>query len=165
MKKIVSLVLIAVMLLSFTSCMKRAYEFDPKEFTESGMTITLTEGFWVYDEDIGDLLVAYEAKEALVMIMKEEFNTVEGMEDLTEVEYGEFWQTANKDYDMDELATVDGLTQTKYTAEVDGITFVYLNFIFKGPDAFWVFQFASTSANYENYKPYFVEWAKSVKFS
>ena len=165
MKKFTALLLAVVMLFALTGCMKKAYEYNPKEFSKSGMTITLTEAFRVYNDDLGDILIAYESKEVLVSVLKEEFASVEGFGDFTVDEYAELWVTANKEYSPETPKTADGLVQTKYTADVDGTNFVYFTVMFKGPDAFWTFQFACVEKNYENYAPHFVQWAKSVKLS
>ena len=84
------------------------------------------------------------------------------------------WDTedyAKRIYEVNDLkfptpvTLTDGLYNIEYTVfnEMKNMTFTYLTVMYKGSDAFWMVQFACEDTKYEEYKPHFFEWAKTVK--
>lgn len=165
MKKVVSLLMTAVFLFALTGCSsKKIYEKEAKTFSASGMEIILTEGF--KEADFEGYTACYDSSEVAIFTLKEEFSLAEGFEDLTLEEYSDLLYQANADYSPDPITEIEGIPCMEYTFlnEEEDVTFRYLTTLFKAPDAFWLIQFTCEEDCYEEYKPYFIDWAKTVTF-
>ena len=136
---------------------------DDKEFSKSGMTITLTDGF--VEKDLVSQTAYYESTKAIVTALKEEFSLFEqaGYEDMTLEEYGNLVLTTNS-FDT-EMQHKNGLSYFTYEKSVSGKDFKYFATVFEGSDAFWLIQFASEQKNFDTFQPKFEKWANSVKFT
>lgn len=137
----------------------------PATFTNSGMTITLTDDFIKQDMDGFD--ACYGAEDVAVFAFKEPFDTLgaESAEEVaayTSADYGELFISANTFSALGGVQTKDGLTYVEYTA--DGVDYFYRAYIYKTDDAFWVVQFAVDEADKAEYADDFVTWANSVSF-
>lgn len=155
MKKTLSLVLIAVLLLSCTSC----FNFSMKKvFEKSGMEITLTSDF--YEKEHVSYTSVYESNKIAVFTLKEEFALLPGFSKYTVDEY------ADSVVEMNQIdATVeheDDLTYFTFDETVNGKDFVYFGFAYKGDDAFWLIQFACEQKNEKDLKDDIFKYAKSV---
>ena len=58
----------------------------------------------------------------------------------------------------------EGLTCFTYEKEQNGKNFEYYATVFKGPDAYWLIQFACETENFDDFLPDFQKWANSVTF-
>lgn len=166
MKKLFSLLLVAVMLLSLAGCFSTSVvDADEAVFTKAGMEITLTEGFT--ETEMEGFTACYDSTEVAVFVLKEDFSSVTGFADLSLADYADLVHQANSSKSPDAITEVDGLTTMEYDFynEEEGNNYRYFATMFKGSDAFWLIQFASLDADYEEYKPYFIEWAKTAKFT
>lgn len=165
MKKLIALMLTVLMLLTFAGCDTSVLDAKEALFTKAGMEITLTEGF--KETEMAGYTVCYDSSEVAVFVLKEEFSAAEGFGDYTLEEYAALVYQANADRSPDAVTTTDGLTTMEYVFEneEDGNTYKYFSTMFKGPDAFWLIQFSCFEENYDEYKPHFIEWAKSAKFT
>ncbi len=135
---------------------------QPKTFSSQGMQITLNEDF---SKDVLDSFTAcYSSNDAAVLALKEEFTLMAGLENYTLEQYGQLVLQTNGMTDF-QLQTQDGITFFEYESETDQGTFYYLSTLHKGPDAFWMVQFACDVADADDYVPYFLEWAKSISFA
>ena len=74
---------------------------------------------------------------------------------------------SNSARNPDEVKTENGLTSMEYKFynEQEKITYKYFTTMFKGDDSFWLVQFACNENLYEEFKPHFVDWAKTVDVS
>ena len=171
MKKFLSLLLLATLLLTFCACTSAA----PKAFSSNGMTITLTSGFTETTQE--GYTACYDSKDVAVFTLKEAFTgqliTVDGAsgnikkdKDLTLNEYAKVVRTANISKNPSATKQEDGLTYFEYTFLNEQLnkTYSYFCVMYKASDAFWLVQFACLEGKYETLRPSFVEWAKTVSF-
>lgn len=165
MKKIV-VVITAIMLVLLAGCssidVKTA---KTEEFSSKGISITLTKAF--KEAEFSGYTVCFDSPEIAVFTLKEEFSAFESFGDISLSEYAQFVLEANKSKSAKEVLESDGLTYLEYEFHNDSENKDYGYFVtmFKGPDAFWLVQFACEKSLYENNKPYFIKWAKTVQFT
>lgn len=134
----------------------------PKEFSTSGMTITLTTAF--DEESYQGFTQCYESSTVAVFALKEEFSLMAGFEDYTLEDYGALVVSSNG---MDEsvLKQENGVYYFDYTSQgSDGSENYYFATLHKGSDAFWLIQFATPAGNAEKIRDEFFAWAASVTF-
>ena len=159
MKKVLSLALVLILMLSLVSCAPKS-----KEFSKEGMTITLTNSFW--EKSVDGYTICYDSRNDAVFVLKEAFSLLDGAEDLTLDEYAEMVRKNNASRSPSEIKKEEGLTIMEYTFlnESNGITYAYLTTMFKTSDAFWLIQFTCEKSDYDTRRASYIEWAKSVKF-
>lgn len=140
-------------------------EVEPKEFSYSGMNITLTNEFTEISAD--GYTVCYDSENVAVLTLEEKFDSVEGFEEYTLEQYGELVLEANGLEDTVELQNRDGLTcfEYQYNNPDTNVTYSYFTVLYKEYDAFWMIQFATPEENMESYHQTFADWAKTVEFS
>lgn len=136
---------------------------DPKTFYADGIQITLTEAFSEVEEE--GFHACYGTLDTAVFVVREGFDTLEGLEDLSVEEYGQLVLDNNGFDETFELMDVDGLTVFEYvTTNEDNEDWYYLSSVYKSMDAFWLVQFACLEENTDSKIDYFIEWADSVAF-
>lgn len=133
-------------------------EVEPKTFTDSGMTITLTNEF--EREQSEQFTVCYDSNKVAVFALKEPFSLVESFQDYTLKEYGELVLRNNGS--SSKLKTVDELYMFEYD-DTKG-KYTYFAFVYKADDAFWLVQFATLTELADEYEAKVIEWAKTVSF-
>ena len=141
---------------------REQHAHDGKTFTKEGMSITLDRDFIYLPSDV--CLASYSSTEASVFVVKEAFSDENGLQDYTVTQYGRAMIKANKSDAT--LKSEEGLTYFEYDFYNQDAqqTYHYYCVIFKGPDAFWVFEFACRKDNFENCHARFIEWAQTVTF-
>lgn len=128
-----------------------------------GMQIVLPE---IYEpQEMSGYAACYTGPDAAVFLLQEKFSLMQGFADLTVEEYGAM-VLANNQFDQSvELRQEEGLTVFDYEyTSPEGDSFYYYTVLCKGPDAFWMVQFASPVKNAEEMVTYFRQWAKTVTF-
>lgn len=152
----------AVLLLGLCSCSTVLSEPEEKQFSKEGATITLTDEFT--EKDLVSQTAYYESMDSIVVMLKEEFTLFEeaGYEDMTLSEYADLVIQANSL--SAERKEEEGLTCFTYEKEQNGKNFEYYATVFKGPDAYWLIQFACETKNFDDFLPDFQKWANSVTF-
>lgn len=160
MKKFLSVVFIAIFVLTLVSCGAA----KPKDFSAEGITITLTSDFKKQNQE--GYTLCYASPKVAVFMVKEAFSLQAGMEDWTLDYYADLVFDANASKNPDEISKEDGLTTMEYSFfnEEKNTTYKYFSAMYKAEDAFWIVQFACEADDYEASKASFVEWAKTVKF-
>ena len=160
MKKFLSLLLFATLLLTFCACTSAT----PKQFSAQGMTITLTSAFTETTQE--GYTACYDSKDVAVFALKESFSLMQGMDKWSLQDYAELVLEANKDRAPQAIKEVEGLTTFEYTFLNEQLnkTYTYFCVMYKTSDAFWLVQFACLEGKYETLRPSFVEWAKTVSF-
>ena len=130
-------------------------------FSADGLEITLTEAFWVNDEMEG-FTTCFDSRNVAVFVIKEEYSLLDGLEDMTLREYAEL-VLQNNGFNY-ELKTRGELLYFEYTFldEKSGDTYCYIDFVYKGDDAFWFLQFAFDVKDSDEYREKVFEWAASV---
>lgn len=133
-------------------------------YASGGMEIVLPKGFTEHTVD--GYTVCYDSASAEVFALREPFSLAEGVEDMTVDEYADLVRTANVDKSPSSITVEEGFPMMEYTYYVESHEedFVYLSVMYKAQDAFWTLQFVCSAEDYEEYRPQFIEWAKSVKF-
>ena len=162
MKKVLALALLLAMTLSLVACGGRVYDADPKEFTSSGMTITLTDAFREITKE--RFTVCFDSSEVAVFGTRENFSAQGGFADISLQEYATMVYNNNATKGPGDITEIDGLTTIEYQFlnEQENVTYCYFLSMYRGESAFWLIQFACREADYEAYRPYFIEWAKTV---
>lgn len=133
-----------------------------KEFSKAGMTITLTNGF--IEKEIVSQTAYYESTTSIVTVLKESFSSASGLSSYTLEQYTNAVLKANNlnaqitKYDDKEYYSFT------YDKELNGKDYYYFATTFKGPDAFWLIQFACTTSNKDKFQDKFIKWADSVTF-
>lgn len=134
----------------------------PKEFSEAGMTITLTNAF--DEESYPGFTQCYESKSVAVFTLKEDFSLAPGLEDYTLEEYAAL-VVQNNQVDPSELENAQGVVFFDYVTQgSDGQDYYYMVTMHKGNDAFWLVQFATPESNQDKIYDQFLTWAASVTF-
>lgn len=164
MKKIVLIILSAVLLLSAVSCTD-LLKPQEKVFSSNGMSITLTTEF--NEASIEGYTVCYESKDVAVFILKEAFSLQAGLENQTVDYYAELVRNANMSKAPGEIKKYNGLTYLEYDHlnEEKGVTYRYFTTMFKGTDAFWLVQFACDKNEFADKRQDFINWANTVAFA
>lgn len=164
MKKIVLIMLSAILLLSAVSCTD-LFKPEDKDFYSNGMNITLTTEF--KEATVEGYTVCYESKDVAVFILKEAFTLQAGLENQTVDYYAELVRNANASKAPGEIKKQYGLIYFEYDHlnEEKGVTYRYFTTMFKGPDAFWLVQFACERDEYADKRQSFIDWAKTVAFA
>lgn len=161
-KRILACILTAASLLLFAGCgTKNVKEAKDKTFSVEGMNITLTGGF--SKKDMEGYTACFDSSEIAVFALRE---TADGISAMSLLEYAALVLKANASKSPSGIETIDGMTCLEYTwtNETTQTEYKYLTFLYKAPDAFWMVQFSCKTADYEADKPYFVKWAKTVRF-
>lgn len=140
-----------------------AKDGEPFEIIDdSGVKMTLTDAF--VDTNLAGFNFTYGCDDVAVFGFADEFSLMEGLEDYSIKKYGEL-SIANNNFNS-EVKKENGVIYYEYDSYVadEGATYCYLAAMYKSEDAFWTVTFAVAEEQYEEYKPYFIEWAKSVEF-
>ncbi len=131
---------------------------EPKDFSVSDMTVTLTDDFQTASYKGYDLVC--QSKKVVVFALCEKFSLYPVMKNWTVDDYTNI---VKNNAGAKNTLYADGLTYFEYDA-VNGTDYHYYAFVYKTDDAFWFIQFATAKADAEAYKAQIMEWAKSVKF-
>lgn len=134
---------------------------EPKDFSVNGMQITLTDDF--KKQSASGFTAGYGTKEVAVLILEEAFSLQAGFGDLSLQEYAKL--VLDNSGHAAQIKTENGVTYFEYDATGgNGKMFHYIAAMYKGPDAFWLIQFATEQKNAEEHRNEIFEWAKSVRF-
>ena len=158
-KNILSLILIAMMLLTITSCGTAG-----KEVHESGMVITLPKGF--QRATMENATWYYKSSDALAMgirIYKSDLEK-EGLESNSAQDYAAAYIKANSVPGDPEIQIEDKYIYFEYDAKVSGSAYSYLTCIYDHDDTYWLGNFACYKQAYKESRSDFFKWADSVEF-
>ena len=163
MKKFVAVLLVVAALVTMASCSGKVYEADAKEFTSNGLTITLTDAFVETKQE--GYTVCYDSKSVAVIALKESFSLAEGVKDWTLEYYADLIKSSNSAHSPSNPVKVGNRMVIEYTFfnPNTNVTYHYYTCMYKGRDAFWMVQFACDVNDIEEYKPYMMQWADSVR--
>lgn len=137
----------------------------PKDFSKSGMNITLTNQFVEKPQE--NYTISYDSKEVAILALKEEFSDYEGLNNYSIEQYGELVLETNKQYSPSDLKNNNGITYFNYLLKNTDTneTYKYFTVLYKASDAFWMVQFIALENNYFEYEEQFIGWAKNITFS
>ncbi len=137
----------------------------PKDFHSGELTITLNNGFEVFEQDEGydDCFIS---DEVLVMIIRESKEDLKAA-DLKANSLKEYGELLMDLYEIDgELTMADGLTyfEYDYSDMVEG-DYHYMVTVHEGEDAYWIVEFSVEKKNAEKYADQIRAWAKTVQIT
>ncbi len=135
---------------------------EPKTFTSGEFSITLHDKFEVEADPDFDAL--YLSENVLVMVTKERFADLEGMEIKSLQDYGKALMDI---YEIDgELTVEDGLTyfEYDYSDMVEG-DYHYVCTLHESADAYWIVEFSTMQEDAAEYAEKIRTWAKSVSIA
>jgi len=166
MKKLISLALVLVLLVSMLSGCALTQLLGDKELTFDDLTITVP---GIYLDlasaiDNPDLAFLYGFDDTAVLGVQESVGDVQdafGLKVRTAKDYANVYISVNN-----LAATVvekDGLVTFTHTADVDGQSFTYLCAAYANAEHFWMVQAYCYTENFEKNEADFMECLKSVK--
>lgn len=158
-KNILSIMLIAMMLLTITSCGTAS-----KEVHESGMVIKLPKGF--QRSTMENATWYYQGSDAVAMGIRTYKTDLEkeGLESDSVQDYAAAYIKANSVPGDPEIQTSDKYIYFEYNAKVSGIDYSYLTCIYDHDDTYWLVNFACYKQAYQESRSDFFKWADSVEF-
>jgi hypothetical protein len=162
MRRILALILCIFVLASLCSC-KSILDSETGEREYGEFSIEIPE---VFEEVAVEGYTAYFKKDNVyVWAIKDSFINLDGSSVWEVKDYAERIHYVNALKSPTPVTVTDGLYNIEYTVfnEMKNINFRYLTVMYKGSDAFWMVQFACDENEYEQYKPHFLAWAKTVK--
>lgn len=133
-----------------------------KVFAAEGLEITLTDRFVTVPMD--GLTAGYRSEDAVVYVLREDFDAFEGFGDLSPAGYGTMVLESNGLTDRVSLREEGDSVSFEYlyTQEETGASFYYYCVAYKGSDAFWLVQFAAPAQKQALYEGVFPQWARTV---
>mgnify|MGYP002669826190 CR=1 FL=1 len=136
---------------------------EKKVFSAEGMQITLTEAF--SKSEMEGYTACFDSREVAVFVLKEPFSLGEGLNELSLDDYAQMVLEANSSKSADRIEEIEGRPFMEYAFYNSDTKeeYTYLAAMYKGPDAFWMVQFSCRTGQYEQYRPFFLEWAKTVE--
>ena len=156
---------LAVGFFAVKGLMSGLLEVKPKDFHSNELTITLNDGFEVFEQDEGydDCFIS---NEVMVMIIRESKADLKnaGLKAESLQEYGELLMDL---YEIDgELTVADGLSSFEYDYSdmVEG-DYHYMVTVHESAEAYWIVEFAVELDNAEEYADQLRAWAKTVRIT
>jgi hypothetical protein len=136
---------------------------NPKNFTVSGLTITLTDAF---SEGKAQAFDVYLKSEDVIFAATEETSD--------ELQSAGYEINSLADY-ADEILTLKGASKNDLQVRndyryfvskdtVNGASYTYVRCIFKAADAYWVCEFACKTKNYDRLSNKILSWADTITF-
>lgn len=137
-----------------------------KTFAYQGMEITLTEDF--KEEDVSEygFNTGYSSSDTAIYVLKEEFSSADGFQDLSLDEYAQLVISNNMFFGSAYPTHEDGLTIYEYEEfnMADGQNYYYMIAFFKGPDAFWMVEFSTYDYLSAYMRQTYLDYANTVTF-
>ena len=164
MKKLISLMLAVLFILSLAACGDSAKNSEtPKLFVCEELRITLNMDFVDAQSDSYDAL--FHSDGADILVMREGKDGFD--DDMTFERYAELIKNANQNYDIDKLEHSGDLSYYEYTYTVEGDENVYkcMTAVMESKEAFWLVQFYCLDSDYDSYKDSFIAWAGTITFA
>ena len=159
MKRIVALLLAAVMIVGLAACGSP----KAKEFSIEEMKLTLTADF--KEGEYSGYTKVFESKDAAAFVLREDKSLLGG-ETISIDEYVELCRQANAARNPGEAKKEGSVPYFEYTFKnpETGVTYSYFTAMYESEKAFWLVQFACGEGDYAKKKADFIGYASSVKF-
>ena len=133
---------------------------QPQIFSAEGMQITLTSAFRQVDGSRQGFILCYTSPDTNVYIIKEDFAQYPDLQNLSVEQYAQLVLSNNPALSGGRPAQEDDLTIFEYTQSGNRFMMVFL----KGPDGFWIFEFAATAEKADSLRQAHLNYAKSICF-
>lgn len=168
-KRMAALLISIMLVLSITGCSGN----KPKDFTVEEMTFTLTNSFV---ESANETQTAvFVTQDYVVTVLRqdfEEFETLGMPTDMDVATYTSMMLQENNidaeielyDSEVEDYSFVIGFT---YDQVIEDNTVTYFATVYRSDKAYWFIQYAAPENNSEGFeeaKPQFIEWSKTVRF-
>jgi len=127
---------------------------EPKTFTKEDFSVTLTEAFT--ETELEGFFVAYESRDAVVWVSREELQSAATAEAYTQAVL-----EANGRTEL-EVYQGEGYSWCEYTETVNGQENYYLVACYCEGEVGWIVNFATKADSETEYKQGFLGWAESV---
>jgi hypothetical protein len=166
MKRTLYIICIVSILLSLSSCLenKKSYEGAEQVIKVEELNITLTDEFFDNSDLAEDFLACYGAADTTVFFTKETFEEIGADKRVT---VGQYINYVRDNFEADEMTSAineGGVVYFTYVGKGE-VNYKYFVAAFKSEDAFWTIQFACEESVYDEYKPYFLKWSRTVTFN
>ena len=131
-----------------------------KTFEADKFSITLTTQF---EEEIEDDVYGFYSRDCSACAYVYDFDGYAGIADMSELEFLNLLKSNGIFSASAELKNVDGMLVVEEQAESEaGDIRTYFSVFMKNEDAFFLFEFGSENEKYEEYRPQFIGWAKTI---
>lgn len=148
------------LVIGFAMNMDTLFE-KPKTFSSNSFEITLNTSF---DDTYDDGHYYFASKDVSVVATVFRYAEYAGVTSMTEQEFLDYLKTRGKFDVSSQMKTEEGLHIVEEKAEsVAGNIGSYFTVFIKADDGFYIFEFGCENENYQEYRPQFIEWAKSIK--
>ena len=172
MKKIIAILAALMLVLSLTSCsefiegFKEGWdEATTQTFTVKEMSITLKGVFVQEDELNAEFDAVFISLDSGVLVARYTYEDL-GYDTDPRLSVDELAQKYVSLLETDAVvSTEDGVTYFSDSMEVDGTAFTYFYTFFVSDAAYWCVQMYCPTESFEEMRPSFMEWAKSVTFA
>ena len=161
MKKLVSFILLFTFIFTLGGCAVK--DTKEKVFTKNEFSITLNEAY--IESEYEGYYACFDSATVAVFVVKEGFDIMEGFSDYTIEQYANIVMYNCSDK-LPSFHQKDGISYIEYSFKNTEVnkTYKYLTALYKSSDAFYMVQFTCEDKDYIEYKDYFIERAKTVKF-
>ena len=161
MKRYISMFLLLIFVFTLGGCAVK--DTKDKVFKKDEFSITLNQAYIETERE--EFFACYDSTSVAVFVVKESFDIMEGFADYTIEQYANIvmYDCSDKNPSLHEK---DGLSYIEYSFKNTDLnkTYNYLVALYKADTAFFMVQFACEESDYKEYKDYFLDRAKTVKF-
>ena len=165
-KALVSLSLFVLLSLILSGCRAPGLlgQGPAQTFTKEGLSITLTSAF--SEQELDTQTAYYVSQNAVVTTLKEEFSLLQKAGISTDGSLADYAQVVINNNQIDSrVLEEEGLTCFTYEKLVGEKNISYYATVFRDTTAYWLVQFGCETSQFEQLKPQFMEYAKTVTFT
>lgn len=166
-KRIAALLISIMLVLSITGCSSN----KPKDFTVEEMTITLTNSF-IEGENETQTAV-YTTQDYVVTVLRQDFMELESVGMPTDMDVGTYAMMVLEKNEIDadieilesEVEDYDFVVGFTYEELIEEVNYTYFATVYRSDSAYWFIQYATETEKFEEAKPQFIDWSKTVTFA
>lgn len=166
-KRMAALLISVMLVLSITGCSGN----KAKDFTVDDMTITLTNSF--VEGAVETQTAVYSNDDYIVTVLKQDFMQLETMNMPTDMDVGTYALMVIEENGLDsdieilesEVEDYSYVVGFTYEKQIEEANYSYYTTVYRSDSAYWFIQFATKTEQFEEAKPQFIKWAKTVRFA
>lgn len=158
MKKILTVLMCALMVLAIAACTKKE---TIKEYTDGTIVLLLPDDFQEYQEE--DFEYCLERNDCLIMCSHAPQQYLDE-NNLYDVELDEFTSFFTEGEELVLSANLDGYNLFAYKVQGDSGELYYLVGVYDTDDGYWLVNFICMTEDLPKYESLFKEWAGKVTF-